>query len=164
MGKFIKGCFTMVGGFFVLIIVLGVIAGLGRQSGQSGQTGGGQNQQAAKAPAAQAPPAAPLATVSASQILKAYENNKLKAEQTYAGKRIRVSGVVGSIGSDIMDQPYVTLGTGASFEVTQLQCMFSKEQAGQLANLDKGQSLTLEGTVDAYVMNVMVKDCRIGGK
>lgn len=164
MGKFIKGCFTLMGGLFALIVIIGVIGSMGRQSNQtstqSTTTSQAPAQQAAKAPE----PPAPVATVNVSEILKSYENNKIKAEQTYKGKRLRIKGVVGSIGSDVLDLPYVTIGTGASFEVTQIQCYFPKENAGQLANLDKGQSLTVEGTVDAYVMNVIVQDCRLGGK
>lgn len=164
MAKFIKGCFTLVGGFFVLVFILAVIGNMGRQNGQTRNNSTSTNQapaqQAAKAPE----PPAPVATVNVSEILKSYENNKIKAEQTYKGKRLRIKGVVASIGSDVLDLPYVTIGTGASFEVPQIQCYFPKENAGQLANLDKGQSLTVEGTVDDYVMNVMVQDCRLGGK
>lgn len=158
MGKLIKGCFTLIGAFFVVIIMLGVIANMGKSNHPQGN--GGQ----ADSPKAEAPRAAvPEASLSASQLLKAYENNKLQAQQTYEGHRYKVSGIVTAIGSDIADQPYVTVGTGAQFEVTQVQCMFAREQSGQLAKLNKGQSLSVEGTVKGYVMNVLLEDCRLAG-
>jgi hypothetical protein len=161
MGKFFKGCLTLMGGLFVLMVMIGVIGNMGRKGNQTAQN---RNSSQPESQAVQEAPPAPTLNLRAAEMLKAYENNKLQAEQTYKGKRVRIKGVVGSIGSDILDQPYVTVGTGASFEVTQLQCMFSKEQSGQLAKLNKGQAITVEGTVDAYVMNVLVQDCQLAGK
>lgn len=168
MAKFFKGCLTLIGGFFVLMMLVGILANVGKSRREAADRPPAARQPArAEAPAAQAEAPAETAVaiqnVQAATLLKTYENNKLKAEQTYQGRRLRVSGIVSAIGSDILDQPYITLGTGASFEVTQLQCFFSKQQASQLARLDKGQSLQVEGTVDGYVMNVLLKDCRLAG-
>ncbi|MGV3526569.1 MAG: OB-fold protein [Candidatus Sericytochromatia bacterium] len=162
MGKFFKGCLTLIGGFFVLMVGLAVIASLGNGS-DSSRSQAPPETQSAQAPAAQQAPAAAavVGSVDAATVLKAYENNKLQAEQTYKGKRYRLRGVVDAIGSDILDQPYVSVGTGAQFELVSLQCFFAKGQEGQLAQLNKGQPITLEGTIDDYVMNVIVKDCRL---
>lgn len=168
--KFLKGCLTVVGGLFALMIVLGVV-GTMMQSPEEKKAIEQQveqdiKQEAAKEQAKEAvkeaeakKAAAPAPLVSAAQILKDYDNNKLKAENTYKGKKLRIKGIVTSIGSDMLGKPYVTIGTGEAFEVVSLQCFFSKKDEPKLAKLDKGQSIVAEGKIDDFVMNIIVQDC-----
>lgn len=53
-------------------------------------------------------------------ILAAYENNEVGADNQYKGKLIEVTGIVDNIKKDIFDNLYVTLGTGAQFEIPQI--------------------------------------------
>ncbi len=171
--KFFKGCLMVVGALFGLLILLAVI-GTMMQSPEERAANEQKVEEIVKQEAAKeqakkdATPTkkaetkkveAPAPLISVTQILKDYDNNKLKAEQTYKGKRFRVKGVVTSIGSDILDKPYITIGTGDQFEIISLQCIFKKKDADKLAKLDKGQQLVVTGTVDDYIMNILMKDC-----
>ncbi|MCF8118803.1 MAG: hypothetical protein K9L83_01210 [Deltaproteobacteria bacterium] len=94
-------------------------------------------------------------------ILSAYENNEVGADNKYKGKKIQVTGKVGEIKKDVLDNLYVTLGTGAEYELPQIQAFFADSMNNELGNLQKGQSLTVVGTVDGLMMNVIVNDCII---
>jgi hypothetical protein len=133
---FLSGCLTV----FVGLFFLGVIISIANPSGRNSST---TNTEKNSTNSETSPKETPVMNVSIEKILKDYENNKLQAEQKYDNKRIKISGIVTAIGSDIVSQPYVTIGTGAQFEVTQIQCMFEKDQVNLLAKLNKGQPLSL---------------------
>lgn len=94
-------------------------------------------------------------------ILAAYENNEVGADNQYKGKLIEVTGIVDNIKKDIMNNLYVTLGTGAQFEIPQIQAFFDDSMNNQLGQLRKRQQLTVVCRVDGLMMNVLAKDCVI---
>lgn len=94
-------------------------------------------------------------------ILAAYENNEVGADNQYKGKLIEVTGIVDNIKKDIFDNLYVTLGTGAQFEIPQIQAFFDDSMNNQLGQLRKRQRLTVVCRVDGLMMNVLAKDCVI---
>lgn len=94
-------------------------------------------------------------------ILGAYENNEVGADNQYKGKLIQVTGIVDDIKKDIMDNLYVTLGTGQQFEIPQIQAFFDDSMNNQLGQLRKHQKLTVVCRVDGLMMNVLAKDCVI---
>jgi putative nucleic acid binding protein len=84
----------------------------------------------------------------------------LGADAAYKGKRVRITGgIVDDIKKDILDQPYVTIGTGLLFEIPQVQCTLSGEQVATAARLNKGDRVTVTGEVSGLLMNVQMKDC-----
>jgi len=95
------------------------------------------------------------------EILSAYKNNEVGADNKYKGKRIQVTGRINSIKKDILDNLYVTLGTGAQFEIPQIQAFFDDSMNNQLGQLSKGSPLTVVCRVDGLMMNVLAKDCII---
>lgn len=100
----------------------------------------------------------PALETTAAEMVSAYESNELAAEKKYEGKVVKITGVVGDIKKDILDKPYVTLGTGKQFEVRQVQCFLA--DGVDATTLNKGDQVTLTGRVDQLMMNVLVKDCR----
>lgn len=106
-------------------------------------------------------PEVPELTVSAKEIIDAFEENELKGKQTYTGKRAEITGVVGDIG-EILGSVYVTLGSGEDFEIIMLQCFFKDEdEMAKVAELKKGDTLTLIGTIGEQSMYIEVKDCKL---
>jgi hypothetical protein len=103
--------------------------------------------------------AAPEATLQASELFRAYENNEVSADALYKGKIILVSGLVNDIGKDIIGDPYVTLSTGNS--IWTVQCMFSSKQEGELAALRKGQSVSIKGECNGKLINVLLRKCTL---
>lgn len=99
-------------------------------------------------------------SVTIPKLIKDYEENEVSADNTYKGKKIKVSGIVETIAKDIMDDSFVTIGAGGDeFSLTSIQCYFEKE--GDLASLKKGDSLTVEGKGDGKVMNIILRECSI---
>lgn len=99
--------------------------------------------------------------VSAVQLSREYDDNKVAADAKYEDKIVEVSGIVNDIGKDILDDPYVTL-EGISTSLFGIQCMFPRGDESQLASLSKGQSITLQGRVSGELVgNVILRGCSI---
>ena len=47
-------------------------------------------------------------SVSAQEVASIYEQNQVAGDQRYYGKKLRVTGVVASIGSGLGNEPYIT--------------------------------------------------------
>ncbi len=99
--------------------------------------------------------------VNINSILKAYESNEVGADNQYKGRYIEVTGLIGDIKKDILDNLYVTIGTGKQFEIPQIQAFFDDSMNSQLGQLRKGNNITITGKVDGLMMNVLMKDCMI---
>lgn len=102
---------------------------------------------ASKAPAkAAAKPAEPAIVVSAKELIAVLEGNALKAKNTYDGKRVTVSGFVGSIDASgdyfsLDPEPEALVFTG-------VQVLTSEKFQDQVANFSKGQAITVTGKID----------------
>lgn len=101
----------------------------------------------------------PAITVSAADLAKAYEDNEVNADKSYKDKNAVITGIVSDIGVS-MGMTYVVLDSGVDFSITNIQCFF-KEQAeiDKVANLNKGDTVTIQGKIDGKSMNVGVNDC-----
>jgi hypothetical protein len=99
--------------------------------------------------------------VTAVELSQAYDDNKVAADAKYEDKTLQISGVIDDIGKDILDAPYVTL-KGRETSFFGVQCMFSRNDEALLANLSKGQQLTLQGKLSGELIgNVLVRGCTI---
>ena len=94
----------------------------------------------------------------AGALLKEYKDNEVAADQKYKGKVIQISGVVGEVRKGFSDQIYVTVGTGAAFELPMAQCFFDESASAKAATLKKGDQVTIKGRVDGLILNVVVQD------
>lgn len=158
---FIKLALYGIGGFFGLFILIGIIAAA---SGDKKPSASASSPQAAAAnqPAAAPEPAAPaFVDANLPEVLAAYKGNELKGDQLYKGKKIRLTGKVDDVKNDIMNNPFVTIGTGKQFEIPQIQCSLADTEAGKAADLAKGQEITVVGEVTGLMMNVQLDECMI---
>lgn len=112
---------------------------------------------AAVAPAAKAssPLEAPV-EVSAKQLYADYDANEVSADDKYKGKVLRVTGVIETIGKDILGAPFVEFTTHYGPGV---QCMFDDSDKPKLATLKKGEKLVVLGTGDGKLGNVILRRC-----
>lgn len=94
-------------------------------------------------------------------LLAEYKENEVRADARFKGNTVVVTGQVGDVKKDIMDQIYVTLGTGKQFEVPVIQCFIAKGYEGKAAALSKGDTITVVGRVEGLMMNVLMKRCTI---
>jgi hypothetical protein len=98
-------------------------------------------------------------TLSAADLYGEYENNAVAADQKYQGQLVEVSGKIIEIGTEILGKPYVVLGP--SDYVYHVQCVFAYNDESTVANLSKGQSVTLQGEVVGQLGWVNMKECRL---
>jgi hypothetical protein len=97
-------------------------------------------------------------TVSPKDLYAAYENNEVKADNTYKGRVVRLVGEVDDIGKDILDKPYIKFNAD-QYGMTGIQIYFKTSEQNKLGNLDKGQTVTVVGLCDGkQVINVVIKD------
>lgn len=113
-------------------------------------------------PADAPPPTKPEALyVGIQSLLSTYKQNELAGDNAWKGKLVTTTGKVNSVKNDIFGNPYVTVGTGAQFEIPVVQCTLHKSEAGKAATLSKGQRIQVTGEVTGLMMNVQMTECRI---
>ncbi|MFA5750782.1 MAG: hypothetical protein WC898_00625 [Candidatus Paceibacterota bacterium] len=140
--------------FWVLaVVVLFIVIGISGGSKTPSQTAEGTN-------TVKSEPQKEAIKVSATTLSNDYSANEVSADQKYKTNLVEISGIVYSIGKDILDTPYVSL-KGDQYGVMNIQCMFSKNNETELAQVTKGQNITLSGTVSGKMMNIIVNDCKI---
>ncbi len=77
-----------------------------------------------------APPAKPTAVVIPVKTLLAdYKANEVRADGTYKGKVVQITGVVRDVKRDILGSLYVTVGNGGALEIPVAQCFFEESGA-----------------------------------
>lgn len=99
--------------------------------------------------------------ISVDQLLSEYKSNEVAADQKFKGKVLEIAGTVNSIGKDIGNDPYITLKSGENFDFRGVQCYFDKSQESQLANISKGQQITIRGMCSGLLGNVQIKKAQI---
>lgn len=143
-------------GVMALVVVAGV-AGDRKKKGKAAADA--RPPTSATVPAAPTKPAvkaAPIAVapldVTALDLIEAYKENEINADDKYKGKIVRVTGKVGRIAKDILDDPYVILATSLG----DIQAMVGTEAKV----LRRGQQATLRCTCGGLSLGtVLLKDC-----
>jgi RNA polymerase subunit RPABC4/transcription elongation factor Spt4 len=100
-------------------------------------------------------------SVTAEQLLEAYNENEVKADSQYKGKVLEVTGIVNTIGKDILDEAYVTVGSGEPYEVWSVQCYFGKGDLDSISELSPGDTVTISGKCSGKTLNVALKQCTV---
>ena len=95
----------------------------------------------------------------ATELISAYAENEVAANNMYEDKYLYITGTIDSIGTDITDTMYITLTNGDEWSIERVQCFFDDEYANEVAALRKGDTVEIYGTCDGYMMNVMIEDC-----
>jgi hypothetical protein len=92
------------------------------------------------------PPAAQSTAMHVAALVKEFETNEVRANQTWVGKRVRVYGTVNNI--EVRNDGIIILTFKSSVTTyNQSQCFFSKSQSSRIAALNANQEATVEGTV-----------------
>lgn len=99
-------------------------------------------------------------TVTAEELITAYEEHEPKADEKYLKKPLIVKGIITEF-TTVLGVTSITLGTGKEFEITQITCMFDKENESQVLDLEKGQEIIIHGVCNGKGFNVELKDCEI---
>lgn len=151
--KFYKRWWFWVLAVIALFIIIGA---MGNDDAAKDQTAG-QSEQTSQSEST--PTSTPAVKVTAETLMRDYQANEVAADAKYKNQTLEVSGLVDTIGKDILDTPYVSFKTNEV--IFTVQCMFDKSQADQLAPLAKGQSLIVRGKVSGKLGNILLNECQI---
>lgn len=92
------------------------------------------------------------------KLLTEYEENEVKADNLYRGKKLKIYGKVDAIGKDIADKPYITFDNRGENIFSSVQIYFTKEEQYKLSKLSKGQIVTITGICEGKFINILIKD------
>jgi hypothetical protein len=97
--------------------------------------------------------------ISANSLYGAYEQNEVAADEKYKNKKLGVTGIIGDIGKDVFDEPYVSLKISY---LQNINCYFDDKNNKLISKLRKGQRITVIGNCEGKsITNVILKDCEI---
>lgn len=97
--------------------------------------------------------------ITAPELYRAYEANEVSADEQYKGKKMAITGVVGNIGKDILDNPYLSLKVDYFQSVN---CYFSDKNNKIISRISKGQKVTIVGECAGLTLtDVVVQDCEL---
>jgi hypothetical protein len=100
-----------------------------------------------------------VASGTAGGIANTYEQNEVLADARYKGKVITIGGYIDSVGTDIIDTPYVTLSASPDAFFPSVQCFF--KDSSSLMTLRKGQYISITGRCEGKLFYVLMYDCRL---
>lgn len=102
----------------------------------------------------------PEVVILGKDLAKAFDDNEIKANGDYKDKLAEISGKVYEIGESF-GSTYIVLESFEEFTLTSVQCSFDDEaEIAKIAELSKGDEVTIIGTIDGLSMNVGVNDCK----
>lgn len=130
MKKFFKWVGILLGGFIALIVVIGVTASPSAKTGEAA---------ASAEPVKEEPPMA----ATAQELLTAYKDNEVAADQKFKGKKLAISAKVDAIQSGMGDAPFLVLKAGGEYEFNKPQAHMESSESNKVAALKKGQSVNL---------------------
>ncbi|BAV06493.1 tRNA_anti-like [Filimonas lacunae] len=93
-------------------------------------------------------------TIQATDLYSQYTNNESKADDTFKGETILITGKIVTIDNG---GGYIVLAGKEPYGSMGIQCMFDDENT--VSRLSKLQTVTVEGRVRGRKINVIVKDC-----
>jgi membrane-bound inhibitor of C-type lysozyme len=102
----------------------------------------------------------PAYTLSADEFSAAYDDDSEAADAEYAGKVIALTGVISDSGTDAAGNPYIVVGEGPS-ALSGVQCMFTPDDETQLSGLKEGQSVSVQGKAETYVVIPLLSGCSV---
>ena len=99
--------------------------------------------------------------VTAGQLINDYANNQVAADDKYKNQNLEISGVVQSVNTGLINDPYVVIAPNTQ-TFNAIECSFNSDQEQSFAALNAGQSVTMEGIGNGYMISsVMVNNCSL---
>lgn len=102
--------------------------------------------------------------VSATDLFKAYKDDKAAADQLYKNKSLELTGIIDVIGKDLVSgESFVSLkADDRRFDaaIMQIQAFPADSEKSKLTSLSEGQTVTIVGTCTGITGNIIIKDAR----
>ena len=90
----------------------------------------------------------PYIKISSTDLISAYKGNQVKCKKLYDKHLLKVTGTVTNVGTDVLDQTYVCLGSDSEYTFVGIQCYAKNEdEVNKIAELKKETLLLLRERV-----------------
>lgn len=153
-----NGCLKVV--VLVLLVILGlIIIGIAFGDSSDEPASKANSNIVSSSTVATPEPEPEYIEVTAQDLLAAYDENTVAADNTYKNKLLKVTGTVETIGKDVLDTAYVALTNGEPYSLISVQCYFAKDNLDDIATLKEGDIVTIIGKCDGEALNVLLKQC-----
>ena len=84
--------------------------------------------------------------ITSTDLIGAYNENQVKCKQLYDGQYLEVTGPVQSVGTDVLNQTFVCLGSETEYTFVGIQCYTKNEDTiNQISELKEGDVITVRG-------------------
>ena len=104
------------------------------------------------------------AEVTVDELITTYEKDEAAADNKFAGKTVKLTGIVYEIESkDYLDFYYVILTNAEDSLFQRVRCFFDKKHKPELVNLTSGQEIKVQGVFDGSMINIRLRDCVLVG-
>jgi len=97
-----------------------------------------------------------LYTVSATRLMREYQENEAASNSRYLGKILKVKGKISDIVTDEKGTLTIHLETDDAFVVS---CQVADDQKKNIASLSKNAEVMLKGVCTGILMDVVLIDC-----
>ena len=97
--------------------------------------------------------------ISSKDLLAAYEENGVAADNAYKNKLLKVTGPVDNIDKDIFDHAYVTLRGTEKYSLVTVQCYFDNDNLDGIAQLKPDDVVTIIGVCEGSNLTVSLENC-----
>lgn len=104
-------------------------------------------------------PKVEIKTIAAQDIIKAYEDNEIAADQIYKNKTYKIKGFVDNI-SEMLSVLTVTMLGSDDFSITGITLYLKESDKPIVAKLSKGDEIIVQGTIEGKGWDVEVKDVK----
>lgn len=144
----------------ILLIIIVVAASSGGDGG--GSTDSASDNGSGNKGSGDTSTSKPDVKVTASQILKEFEENEAAADGKYKGKTLQVSGVVAKVDTEFIDEDeyVVQVGAGGDFDFLTVNC--DDQSSDAVSSLSKGDDITVVGDFeDGGDLGVELDNCKI---
>lgn len=100
--------------------------------------------------------------ITSTELISDYNDNQVKCDRAYDGKMLKVTGEVTSVGTDILDNVYVCLGSDTEFTFVGIQCYAkNKETEDLIAELKEGDIITVYGKGECGSLSFSLRNAEI---
>ena len=104
----------------------------------------------------------PYIKITSTDLIALYNENQVKCKQQYDKQLLEVTGSVQSVGTDILDNTYVCLGSDTEFTFVGIQCYAKNEdEVNKIAELKEGDIITVRGKGDCGSLSFSLKKAEI---
>ena len=145
----------------VILAIIGAAAGGNKKSEGSGSTTS-STASTQSTPQEESTPEETAIEVTAVDLIAAYDENEVSADNEYKDKTLKITGTVSDIGVDVANRSYIMLkDENDPYAILGVQCYFEDDQKDAIAQLKKGDAVTVTGTCEGKVVSVSIKDCQV---